>query len=52
MLKLALSSSIPQPRPHWQDGFFDHLLRSDESYGEKWNYVLQNPVRAGLVSVP
>jgi hypothetical protein len=29
-------------------GFFDHLLRSDESYAEKWNYVRENPVRAGL----
>jgi putative transposase len=52
MLKLALSSSIPSTGPHWQEGFFDHLLRSGESYGQKWNYVLQNPVRAGLVSVP
>jgi putative transposase len=34
----------------WQPGFFDHVLRSDESYAEKWNYVLQNPVRAGLVN--
>lgn len=33
----------------WQEEFFDHLLRSDESYSEKWNYVEQNPVRAGLV---
>ena len=34
----------------WQREFFDHVLRSDESYAEKWNYVLENPVRAGLVS--
>ncbi len=34
----------------WQPGFNDHLLRSDESYAEKWHYVFQNPVRAGLVS--
>jgi len=33
----------------WQRGFFDHLIWSDESYSEKWNYVQQNPVRAGLV---
>jgi hypothetical protein len=32
-----------------QPGFFDHILRSDESYGEKWNYIHENPVRAGLV---
>lgn len=35
--------------PHWQKGMFDHLLRSDESASEKWNYVRENPVRAGLV---
>jgi putative transposase len=34
----------------WQRGFFDHLLRSEESYAEKWEYVHQNPVRAGLVT--
>src|SRR5215813_3575162 len=22
--------------PYWQKGFFDHILRSAESYGEKW----------------
>jgi putative transposase len=33
----------------WQPGFHDHLLRSDESYAAKWEYVFQNPVRAGLV---
>ena len=34
----------------WQRGFFDHLIRNGESYSEKWEYVYQNPVRAGLVS--
>jgi putative transposase len=33
----------------WQPGFFDHILRSDESYSEKWDYVRNNPVRAGLI---
>src|SRR4029077_12085115 len=28
--------------------FFDHLLRSEESYDQKWNYVRDNPVRADL----
>ena len=37
------------PAPHWQKDFFDHVLRSDESYSAKWEYVRQNPVRAGLV---
>ena len=33
----------------WQKGYFDHLLRSVESYSEKWEYVRNNPVRIGLV---
>jgi REP element-mobilizing transposase RayT len=36
----------------WQPGAFDHLLRGVESYEQKWHYVWQNPVRAGLVSRP
>jgi REP element-mobilizing transposase RayT len=37
------------PSPHWQKTFFDHVLRSGESYAQKWDYVRNNPVRAGLV---
>ena len=33
---------------HWQRNFFDHRLRHDESLREKFAYVCQNPVRAGL----
>ncbi|HEY8994983.1 MAG TPA: transposase [Lacunisphaera sp.] len=33
----------------WQTDFWDRQLRSRESYDEKWEYVRQNPVRAGLV---
>ena len=33
----------------WQEACFDRLLRSDESLSEKWEYLRQNPVRAGLV---
>jgi putative transposase len=47
-LKRAMSGAVKSPRL-WQPGFFDHILRSDESYAEKWNYVRDNPVRAGLV---
>jgi REP element-mobilizing transposase RayT len=34
----------------WQTGFFDHRLRSGESEQQKTDYVLANPVRAGLVA--
>ena len=39
-------------KPHWQEGFFDHVLRSAESYSQKWEYVRLNPVRAGLCDDP
>jgi putative transposase len=32
----------------WQRNFFDHRLRHDESESEKFDYICQNPVRAGL----
>jgi putative transposase len=34
--------------PVWQEEFFDHLLRSNDSLVEKADYICQNPVRAGL----
>ena len=33
----------------WQPAAFDHRIRSDESYREKWQYIMANPKRAGLV---
>ncbi|MDF9826965.1 putative transposase [Ereboglobus sp. PH5-10] len=36
----------------WQDRFFDHRLRRDESLDEKAHYIRMNPVRAGLVDAP
>ena len=35
----------------WQPDCFDRLLRSDESLHEKWLYVQDNLVRAGLVEL-
>ena len=40
-----------QKEPVWQTGFFDHIIRHSESYREKWAYVAENPVRAGLVKI-
>jgi REP-associated tyrosine transposase len=50
--KNAMSKTLNQmgiPAKHWEKDFFDHVIRSQESYGEKWSYVRENPVRAGLV---
>jgi putative transposase len=50
--KNAISKTLNRGQkrpPHWEKGFFDHLIRSAESYDQKWEYVRNNPVRAGLV---
>jgi REP element-mobilizing transposase RayT len=50
--KNAISKTLKHvtfPGPHWEKGFFDHVIRSEESYDQKWLYVRDNPVRAGLV---
>jgi molybdenum cofactor cytidylyltransferase len=46
----ALKAVVGERAVKWQKGFFDHVLRSEESEAEKWEYIRQNPVRAGLVS--
>ncbi len=33
----------------WQRNFFDHRLRHDESETEKFEYIWENPIRAGLI---
>ncbi|MGP1346019.1 MAG: REP-associated tyrosine transposase [Phycisphaerales bacterium] len=38
-----LSSSV------WQEEYFDRMIRDDDEFREKWNYMLHNPVKAGLV---
>jgi REP element-mobilizing transposase RayT len=54
-LKNSLSKELRKAgieAPHWQKGYFDHLLRSESSYEEKWGYVRMNPVRQELVKEP
>ena len=34
----------------WQRNYFDHRVRKDESLVEKADYILNNPVRARLVT--
>lgn len=43
--ELAMSGTI------WQEEFFDHVLRSTESYNQKWIYVRENPVRGRLAAI-
>jgi len=34
----------------WQSGFYDHCVRSDQSLLKQANYLIENPVRAGLAT--
>jgi putative transposase len=44
-----IAATLAIEPPIWQSNYFDRYLRSSESYSDKWQYVEQNPVRAGLV---
>jgi len=33
----------------WQRGFYEHILRSNESIIEKAIYIMENPIRKGIV---
>ena len=36
--------------PLWQKDFWDTQLRHERHYDTQWDYVVKNPVRAGLVA--
>ncbi len=36
----------------WQEESFDRVLRREEHIGDKLDYILGNPVRAGLARLP
>jgi 5-formyltetrahydrofolate cyclo-ligase len=48
----AFKRTVGKNNIQWQKGFFDHILRSNESRSEKWEYIRNNPVRAELVRSP
>lgn len=50
--KSQFSKRDQRPQHRWQADHWDTRLRHDESYEAKWEYVRNNPVRAGLVVCP
>lgn len=46
--KDRLAKACPEAG-RWQRRGFHHRLRSRMEFDEKWSYVMENPVRAGLV---
>jgi hypothetical protein len=47
--KDQLAKKCPEAEK-FQRGGFHHRLRDSESYSEKWQYVRENPIRAGLAA--
>jgi REP element-mobilizing transposase RayT len=45
----AIDQGLRRSGPVWQEESFDHVLRSSEGLDVKVDYVLDNPVRGGLV---
>ncbi|MGN6151580.1 MAG: REP-associated tyrosine transposase [Lysobacteraceae bacterium] len=56
LLKGRVSRGIdmagPAASPFWQPGYFDHALRCNDDVARHVRYVIENPVRAGLVASP
>jgi REP element-mobilizing transposase RayT len=48
MVSIKLRKSGLWTEAVWQKGFHDHALRQEESLLSSAEYVLNNPVRAGL----
>lgn len=48
----SLNRALGRSGPVWQEESVDHVLRNEESFEEKKEYIRQNPVRRGLVSRP
>jgi REP element-mobilizing transposase RayT len=42
--------SANKPKIRWQKDFYDHVIRKDEDIAIQVRYILDNPVRRGLVS--
>ncbi len=39
-----------KPAVSWQKDFYDHIIRRDENLPDVIRYILDNPVRQGLVA--
>ena len=44
-----INRALQRSGPVWQEGFFDHVLRCNESLAQKVEYICENPSRAGLI---
>jgi len=52
LLRTADSYRFVDPDGLWQHGYYERILRRDEASVLVCHYILNNPVRAGLVADP
>lgn len=45
----AINDTLKRSGAVWQRNYLDRSIRGRRDYEEVWNYILQNPVKAGLV---
>ena len=55
-IKSYSAKQIPNVMLHigkvWQDGRYDEMMRNEQEFINKWEYILQNPVKARLSNTP
>lgn len=55
-IKSYSAKQIPTVMNHigkvWQDGRYDRLIRDRREFENTWQYIRQNPVKAGLCNTP
>ena len=48
--RASLAWPYPEDKPVWLRDFWDTQMRNGAQYSEKWHYIRNNPVTAGLVA--
>jgi putative transposase len=55
-IKSYTSKQIPKVMRHigtvWAQESYDHIIRDEEEFKDTWEYIRQNPVKAGLSASP
>ena len=49
---IAFARNTITGTPLWQEGYYEHVLREDGDPRQVARYILENPIRAGLVANP
>jgi REP element-mobilizing transposase RayT len=48
--KTGFWMNVNKPEVRWQKDFYDHIIRRHEDIAVQIRYILDNPVRKGLVA--